>query len=269
MPLWEKGCEWQQGGSIEQQGGLPGLVEYLDKQLPTHYNLQQLRADLAAGWYLASDIPVGYGLGSSAALCVAVFERYATEEGKAALQQQGAKVYFAQLENHFHGTSSGTDPLIISERKVVELGPKGHLEYVSIPQMPGGWQLFLLDTGKARETAPLVNYFTNRYDTDSDFRQATDSIWTPAVDKAIDALQKGEMEELSEAFRAISQFQLKDLPPMVLPELHTTWQAGLDGGSYLLKICGAGGGGFCLGLTQDMGATRKAISEWPLTIIAW
>ena len=62
------------------------VVEYLDKHLPTHYDLQQLRADLAAGWYLASDIPVGYGLGSSAALCVAVFERYATEEGKAALQ---------------------------------------------------------------------------------------------------------------------------------------------------------------------------------------
>lgn len=270
MPLWEKGCEWQQGGNLAQQGGLPGLVQYLEAQLPSHYDLQQMREDLARGWYVASDIPVGYGLGSSAALCVAVFERYATDEGQAALRLQGPKVYFAQLESYFHGTSSGTDPLIIYERGSLLLHPDGTFETVELPTLPPGWQLFLLDTGQARETAPLVNYFTERYDTNAEFRQKADATWLPNTDKAIHALIAGKPTDLWEAFRCISSFQRFQLPPMIVPAITTAWQNPDDQHThYQLKLCGAGGGGYYLGLSANWEATQSSLSAWPLETIKW
>lgn len=270
LPLWDKGCAWAQGGSREQQGGLPGLLEYLKTHFPTHFNLRQLQADLTAGWYLESDIPVGYGLGSSAALCVAVFERYANEVGRTALAAEGPKKYFSKLESHFHGSSSGTDPLIIYERSSLLLMPDGTSQKVDLPLLPPGWQLFLVDTGQSRETAPLVNYFTERYDTDAEFRQKTESIWIPNVDAAIQALITGKPLDLWEAFGHISMFQRFQLPPMIIPAIEDAWE-NLDGQPtyFKLKLCGAGGGGFYLGLSTNWEATQNYLSEWPLIAISW
>lgn len=267
MPLWTRGGEWKTGGTPEQQGGLPGLLVFLKAQFAEEFDLPQLEQDLQAGLYLDSDIPVGYGLGSSAALCVAVFERYHTKNGKAALAQQGPKAYFARLESHFHGTSSGTDPLIIHERTNILLSPDGRTENVNIPPLPSSWQLFLLDTGQARETAPLVNYFTDRYDTDSDFRKKSDFQWVHPTNDAISAMLTGKPEALWTAFRRISGFQYHNLPPMVLPQLHDIWLSGLSSSTFLLKICGAGGGGYCLGLTPNWEETQHELKDWPLELI--
>ncbi|MEO0724451.1 MAG: mevalonate kinase [Bacteroidota bacterium] len=269
MPLWSRSCSWQQGGSSTQQKGLRSLFSFLENNFTYHFDLARYVTDLDKGWYLASDIPVGYGLGSSASVCVAIFEHYATPYGKNALAETGPKAYFAQMESHFHGTSSGTDPLIIYERQSLALSPDGQFEFVEIPPLKDGWHLFLLDTQKARETGPIVNYFTHRYDTDEQFRTATDTQWTPATDRAIAALLQADEENLSTAFRKISQFQLDELPPMVLPSLHEVWRAGLNSGTYLLKICGAGGGGYCLGLTQDWEGTQRAVAPWSAEVIEW
>lgn len=267
MPLHSRSCHWQFGGDVEQQGGLPDLLQFLEAQFPGQFRLQQFSKDLADGCFLASDIPVGYGLGSSAAVCVAVFERYSTERGKVRLLEQGPKAYFAPIEAHFHGTSSGTDPLIIYQRSSIRLSPDGECELIPTPQLPEAWQFFLLDTGRSRETAPIVNYFTHRYDTDSRFRNITDEQWIPATDQAIAALLSKDIQQLLEAFRQISAFQLAELPPMVLPKLHGIWQAGLNSGHYLLKICGAGGGGYCLGLTADWEKTKQMLADWPLELV--
>ena len=112
-----------------------------------------------------------------------------------------------------------------------------------------------------------MNYFTHRYDTDSRFRNITDEQWIPATDQAIAALLSKDIQQLLEAFRQISAFQLAELPPMVLPELHGIWQEGLSSGQYLLKICGAGGGGYCLGLTADWEKTKQMLADWPLELV--
>ncbi|MEL7252334.1 MAG: hypothetical protein AAFO03_28240, partial [Bacteroidota bacterium] len=90
-----------------------------------------------------------------------------------------------------------------------------------------------------------------------------------ATNRAIAALLQADEENLSTAFRKISQFQLDELPPMVLPSLHEVWRAGLNSGTYLLKICGAGGGGYCLGLTQDWEGTQRAVAPWSAEVIEW
>ena len=41
---------------------------------------ETFKKDLAAGLYFRSDIPTGYGMGSSGALCAAVYDRYCREK---------------------------------------------------------------------------------------------------------------------------------------------------------------------------------------------
>lgn len=266
-PLWARHSEWRAGGTPEQQAGLAEMATYLEEQFPGAFEIIRFRQDLAAGRYLASNIPVGYGLGSSGAVCVAVYTTYATPEGEAQLAKEGAKAFFARMEAFFHGTSSGTDPLIIYLQQALQLFPDGDFQRETIPSLPQGWQLFLLDTGKARETAPLVAYFTQRFDAETDFRAAVCAEWIAPNDAAIDALLKGQFIELWQHFGQISQFQIDHLPPMVLPTVSDIWQEGLASDHYLLKICGAGGGGYCLGLSRDWQKTQEALQDWGVVAI--
>jgi mevalonate kinase len=263
-PLWARYSQWETGGTAAQQAGLMGLAAYLEEHFPEAFDLKQFREDLAAGYYLDSNIPVGYGLGSSGAVCVAVYTTYVTPKGEAQLASEGAKAFFAQMESFFHGTSSGTDPLISYLQQAIRLLPDGGFQKETIPSLPAGWKLFLLDTGKARQTAPLVNYFTQRFDKEEDFRNAVRTHWIAPNNEAIDALLTGELETLWQHFRQISQFQIDHLPPMVLPSVEAVWQAGLASDHYLLKICGAGGGGYCLGLSSDWQKTQDELKDWGL-----
>lgn len=269
LPLRTHHSAWRYGGTATQQAGLLLLQAYLSNQFPTAFDHQQLARDLAAGRYLASTIPTGYGLGSSGAVCVAVFDGYATAAGHTMLADMGTKAFFARMESCFHGTSSGIDPLIIYENQALRLLPGGNYELVRLPVPTGGWQFFLLDTRHPRSTGPLVAHFTARYDTDAEFRSRTDTHWIAPNDAAIDALLHNDMDTLWANFAAISTFQLQELPPMVLPHTRQIWADGLDGGPYLLKLCGAGGGGFYLGLTPDWAATQAALPHQTLLPLAW
>ncbi|MEL7219811.1 MAG: hypothetical protein AAGJ93_00750 [Bacteroidota bacterium] len=267
MPWWKRYSKWEQAADTTQQADLLQLAVYLDQEFPHLFQTHQLRQDLDDGYYLYSTIPTGYGLGSSGTVCVAVFDRYATATARRKVSLLGAKPFFAQMESFFHGSSSGTDPLIIYQQQSIQLFPDGTISDVDIPALPKNWCFFLLDTKKARQTGPLVNYFTERFDTDTNFQQRTKRHWIPATNEAINALLQQDMPSLWQAFKSISQFQLAELPPMVLPLVQSAWKKGLSSELYLLKICGAGGGGFCLGLTQNWKQTQQALKDWELILL--
>lgn len=266
IPLPSRYCYWvQQAGAVDTQ--LKRFADYLAEHSPDHFAHAQLQAELSAGWQLATTIPVGYGLGSSGAVCVAIFDRYATSAGRAAAAAN-PKAFFAAMENYFHGNSSGTDPLITYLGQAVCLYGDGHYEQVELPPWPRDWQLFLLDTGQPRQTAPLVQYFTERYAADASFRQAVEEEWIPATEAGIDNWLAADWPALASALEQISTFQLGHLPPMVLPALRHAWAKGLASQRYSLKICGAGGGGYCLGLTKDWAATQALLGDWPCELLA-
>jgi len=267
MPLWTHYSSWEWGRPGEATD-LLALADYLDRDLPAQFATDRFRADLRAGLFLSSSIPVGYGLGSSGAVCVAVFARYATPAGHQQLDVLGPKAFFATMESYFHGASSGTDPLICYLEQSVQLFPTGTYAPVTLPPLVAGWQFFLLDTGQTRQTGPLVDYFLQRYDAEADFRAAVQAAWLQPSDAAIDALLAGDRALLAVNFRKISQFQLAALPPMVIPQVRPAWAAGLATGNYLLKICGAGGGGYCLGLTDNWARTKTQLADWKLVPLA-
>lgn len=264
MPYARRFAQWVQDLSKqEHREALLSFGIYLEQELPEYFATDQFRSDVLAGWYLASDIPTGYGAGSSGAVCVAVYDRYATPMGQQARATEN-RGFWASMEGFFHGTSSGTDPLIIFQNKPILLHADGTFSETPLPAIDTNYQFFLLDTHKSRSTAPLVVFFTEKYDTNATFRQAVDTEWMPANERAIDHLLSGQMVECETAFRAISVFQLNHLPPMVLPKLRPIWEEGLQKELYQLKICGAGGGGYCLGLTQNWEATKASLADWTL-----
>ena len=93
------------------------LKENKDPALPK-LDIARLIRDIEQGLYFRSSIPKGYGLGSSGALCAAIYDEYGEDKNKI-IRKTGSeelldvKKALASMESWFHGTSSGIDPLCI------------------------------------------------------------------------------------------------------------------------------------------------------------
>lgn len=204
-------------------------------------------------WRLVGDIPTGYGLGSSGAVCAAIWDRFATPQGKAA-SGEDLREHFIRMEQHFHGSSSGVDPLISYLDQPVILGDGQAPRAVALPT---GWQegFFLVDTGVPRKAAVFIDDFIRRYDGDGDFRQKADNEWRAPAAACIRALEGNDRKALLQNFRVLSAFQLRELPHFIPTGYHVKWFSN----DYLLKICGAGGGGVLLGWGQSRPAVEAAL----------
>lgn len=60
-----------------------------------------------------------------------------------------------------------------------------------------------------------------------------------------------------QAIHLISKLQFAYLPPMIPESMHALWKKGLASNEFYLKICGAGGGGFMLGVTRNWEAVKQ------------
>lgn len=241
------------------QQSLPKWLVYLQNlqqngTLLADLDLDLFAQDLVAGIYFASNIPTGYGTGSSGALCAALYTRYAREQSskKDSSGFPALKKVLAQLESFFHGASSGTDPLICYLNHAVLLQPDGRIERIDVPAWPTSTSIrfFLLDTGLARSTEPLVQWFMACCK-EPDFLAHIRQIHVPLTAKAIELFLEGNWEELLVIFQKISEAQWADFQTMIPAGFAEVWQKGLQTRQFALKLCGAGGGGFLLGMAGN------------------
>src|SRR5690606_19362641 len=63
----------------ESNKSLKEFAKYLQTKLPNSFDIERLEKDLSAGMYFDSDIPQGYGVGSSGALVAAIYDEYALD----------------------------------------------------------------------------------------------------------------------------------------------------------------------------------------------
>jgi len=273
-PLPAFGGSWRDDGLPAQQQRLSEWLGWLRVQqtaraLTAEYDLERFDRDLAAGLYFASDIPVGYGAGSSGALCAAFYARYAREPISANTSDQLAqlKSVFAQLESFFHGSSSGTDPLICYANAGLLLEPEGRISRVELPALPGGHAFFLIDTGMRRSTGPLVEAFLARCDQDAGFRQKGLRSLVTVSDVALETWLDQRFDDLFPAMHALSELQLRHLDFLIPDVFQELWQHALTTTHTRLKLCGAGGGGFLLGYSEDRAEMEAFLPKgeiiWP------
>lgn len=239
---------------------LKAFAQYLKKLVDEggfpHFDENSFLFDVSQGLYFDSTIPQGFGAGSSGALCAAIADRYSQIDLKE-MSVPKLKEYFALMEAHFHGSSSGFDPLVSYLNSPILVAEDKQLSLAPIPSSGSGRGcLFLLNTGRARRTEPLVNLFLEKCKT-MDFDELCRGPLTQWTNTCIHAFLNRELEVLFETFPLLSTFQYEHMKPMIPKLYQDLWQEGLTQGAYALKLCGAGGGGFLLGLTRDLDRMKK------------
>ena len=75
------------------------------------------------------------------------------------------------------------------------------------------------------------------------------------------------MDQLFLNFRDLSLFQFEHFAPMIPTLYRTSWNEGFRSGNYFFKLCGAGGGGFLMGMTQDLAMAKKSLPGQEIRVL--
>ena len=228
---------------------LKGLQPQLKEKASTWINVEIFKKDVQEGWAFDSNIPEGYGLGSSGAFTAGLLTRYGDQTPQ---NSQEAQEALAGIEGIFHGQSSGLDPLISYFKKPV-YRKAGHNIFLDLPVDTSCF--YLLDSGRSRSTAPLVEIFKSKLENEN-FHEEVKSQWMPLVHSSIDALLERRSIDLEAHLTSISEFCLNNMNEMIPGDILKTWESGLKSGEFTMKLCGAGGGGMFLVYTTSEKAAK-------------
>lgn len=264
--LFEGKLSFTRDGKGQRDPELNALAKYLQKidssadGLGFDFDVSSFSFDVGQGLFFDSTIPQGYGVGSSGALVAALYERY----GEKSNEVEELKSRFSLIESHFHGSSSGFDPLISYLDRPILKTKDGGLECINLEEnKDSSYTLFLINTGRSRKTEPLVNLYLEKCKSE-EFSFLCQNELIPITNHCIDNFLNHRVHELWDSFYALSKFQFDQFLPMIPKLFHDVWREGLEDQKYILKLCGAGGGGFLMGLTRDFKELSKELSSFEI-----
>ena len=270
IPLEQLGGTWRRTKNETQATRLFDLVNYLENISPTlltpafmaeltqtlstsdfspelSLNIEQLRKDVfEKKFWFDSNVPEGYGVGSSGTLIAALYENYATEKEK---EITVLKKQLGSMESFFHGTSSGFDPLVSYLKKPIHIHRGGEMEILE-RKITSPLSIFLIDTHQPRKTETYVNLFLEKY-CDKNFADEINNNLIPESDAAINFFLENKSEALFDALHQISWFQFRFFSEFIPSGFRDIWLESLSSQHFKIKLCGAGGGGFLLCFSKD------------------
>ena len=212
--------------------------------------------DLKDGWWLASNVPIGYGLGSSGTVTAAVYDRYAKCRTSDAMR---LKDLFSQMESYFHGSSSGIDPLQCYYGMPFKITPAG-IDLLSEDILSNGIHVCLIDTKVKSITKPLVEYF-KRMRENEDFLEAFQGCYLPLVNACIDSMITGDAGMFFNSLQSLTLLQTRFFGPMIPENVAALFTDSYDF-HFGVKILGAGGGGYVLGFTDDRQKAASVLQNY-------
>ncbi len=246
---------------------LTGLV------LPNNFelNVAEFKKDIKNGLFFDSNIPQGYGVGSSGALVAAIFEKYSLKkyspETISKFELKDLKKVFGQLESYFHGKSSGIDPLICYMNLPILIENRENVDKVAITGgTEGKGAIFLIDSGVVGETGPMVQIFFEKMKTEG-FRKTLKEEFIRYNNACIDTFLKKEMNPFFKNLKNLSVWAYEHFKPMIPESIYNVWKKGIDTNAYYLKLCGSGGGGYILGFTKDYDKAEKMLEGFHKEVI--
>jgi mevalonate kinase len=216
------------------------------KSIPT-LDIEGFNTELDRGIWFNSDMPPGYGLGSSGVLCAAVYDRYVREKTE---NLSELKAHLSIMESVFHGRSSGIDPLTSYLNSPVLVKNQTEVERLEFQDWSKHMTIHLLDTRLQRQSAPVIRRFLDMCE-NPNFVSFLDKYIADVHEPLIKNFTGGNFEECWEYLGDVSAFQFENQRFMIPESLHYRWEKGLERRDYYLKICGAGGGGFVLAFIKD------------------
>ena len=228
------------------------LIDFLnwlkENKFSEALNLNAFESDLNKGRDVESNIPIGYGVGSSGALVAAVYDRYCKNKiDKKNLSE--LKLFLGSMENYFHTQSSGLDPLVSYLQCAIHVAGN---ELKIIPDKiikSSSLHFELIDTGKKHQTSELVETFKERIGLPA-YKEQFDREYLPLVKDCIKYYLDDDKIELKKLLYKLSQLQMTLFSFAIPSEAYQNWIMGLMFNNYL-KLCGAGGGGFIISFTLE------------------
>lgn len=242
-------------------------------ELPENFkiNTSLFIQEINKGLFFDSNIPQGYGVGSSGALVAAIFDRYSEQKYDAETISKeeliSLKAVFATMENYFHGKSSGIDPLICYMNLPILIENKESVNKVELPESNAQkGAIFLLDSGAVGETGPMVQIFFEKMKTEG-FRKTLKEEFIRYNNACIEAFLKKEMNPFFKNLKNLSLWAYEHFRPMIPENTFNAWKKGLDTNAYYLKLCGSGGGGYILGFTKDYEKAQEMLKDFHKEVI--
>jgi mevalonate kinase len=201
---------------------------------------------------VTSTIPVSAGLGSGAAISVAIIKAVSGFLGKKVSVSELSDLVF-EVEKIHHGTPSGIDNTVIAYQKPIFYIRDNPIQFLEINQ-PTHW--IIADTGEKTPTLETVSAVRNLHTADP---VKYDDIFQKIGQIAVDArepLKKGDIVTLGllmkENQRLLSQLNVS------CSSLDTLIQAANSAGAEGAKLSGGGKGGNIIALSS---ADRSAAIE--------
>ncbi|WP_115303477.1 mevalonate kinase family protein [Legionella beliardensis] len=198
---------------------------------------------LTGHFHIESNIPIGAGMGASAALCVAVARWFSTQK---LLTSDQLFSFARELENLFHGQSSGLDIAGVAATAGVYF-QQGQTEPIQQTWQP---QLYLSSCEQVGLTLHCNNQVSNLWQTNEAYARNIDEMMQQAVHKARKALESASAKDglvlLQEAIQESADcFKAWGL---VSENLFQHMQLLLQQGALAVKPTGSGGGGYVISL---------------------
>lgn len=246
LPYSALGGQLKYGASstmhLESHSHIEAFGSFLREHFSNYFDTKLIQSAISDGLYFDSNIPLGYGVGSSGALVAAFLHAYGKNIPES-LEEK--KQLFGAIESHFHGKSSGLDVLVCYENKAVRIEQSSLQIEEGIDQ-----QLFssfeLIDTHALGLTSKMIETFKNQ---DTAFEEVFETSYVSASNRALQCFLKGNAEGMFEATKQLSEFTFLEMPWTIPEAFKASWKQALESKDSTYKLCGSGGGGYVLKLS--------------------
>ncbi len=230
---------------------IPEKAESVVKDLIEAVRDQRARDDLSfieprGRITLKSSIPIGAGLGSSAALCVAVARWLQQPLG---MHKDDIFTFARELEHRFHGRSSGMDVAVTAAGEPITFTIAGGAKTLGVRKLP---KFTFHDTGLRSRTSDCVHQVQSLREDRPHFAMKIDEQMSQASRLATEGLIRYQQDHQT-ALEILTQsmnlsrdaFQSWGLSR---PEVESVEQDLLESGALAVKMTGSGAGGFVVAL---------------------
>jgi mevalonate kinase len=197
---------------------------------------------------ITSTIPVAAGMGSGAAVSVAVIRALSAFLGSPLADERVSALAY-EVEKLHHGTPSGIDNTVITYELPVYFVRGQPIQTLSLPRP---FTLVIGDTGIASPTAVAVDDVRRAWQANPSGAEALFDRVGQIAQAARAAIESGQTDELGPLMNE-NQALLRQMG-VSSPELERLIQAARDAGSAGAKLSGGGRGGNMIALATDENA---------------
>lgn len=192
---------------------------------------------------IRSSIPIASGMGSSAAISIAIIRALSQHLGSLLPPEQQSQIAF-EVEKIHHGTPSGIDNTVVAfEQPIYFVRGEDPIPF----EIGASFYLVIADSGIASPTSEVVAKVRERWSKEKAYYEALFDQIGFISHSALRAIKAGQIHVLGSLLN--HNQLLLDTLGVSSPELEQLIQAALESGALGAKLSGAGLGGNMIALT--------------------